>query len=112
MRHIDIHLLLTFYKKRLHLSDQACCLILSENTGHMVTPDDLKLFLSSVQPNSKSLAKALYDEGFKAQQIAEIMNTTIYNVRYYLQEAKKFKNIKYVNPFWKMRFEENELHYQ
>lgn len=109
MRHIDIYLLVTYYKKKLHLSDSALCLILSENTGHLVTPDDLKLFNTSVTPNVKSLAKALQDEGLTAKQISEVLDTSIHNVHYYLKRAK---DIEYVNPYWHTRFETDELKYQ
>jgi hypothetical protein len=102
MEHIRIHLLLTHYKEKLHLSDTGIAQSLTEYYNQMVTLDDLSIFLASHQPKPKQVANALKAEGYTPTLIAEIMETSIHNVKYYLQNPGK---AIYVNPFWQMKFD-------
>lgn len=102
MKHIKLHLLFTHYKEKLHLSDTGIAQSLTEYYNQPVTLDDIAVFLVSNQPKPKQVANALKSEGYTPTLIAEIMQTSIHNVKYYLQNPGK---AEYVNPYWKMKFE-------
>jgi predicted transcriptional regulator len=56
----------------------------------------------SIPPKPKQVANALKSEGYTPTLIAEIMKTSIHNVKYYLSNPGK---AVYVNPYWQIKFD-------
>jgi hypothetical protein len=102
MKHIKLHLLLTYYKDKLDLSELTLATHIQQYYEIPVTQDDLTMFRLSVQPKPKQVANALKSEGLGPTEIAEFMQTSIHNVRYYLQNPGK---AIYTNPYWQLKFE-------
>jgi hypothetical protein len=97
---------MTHYKQKLELTDEAIAHSVSNSWGKDVMISDLYMALDANPPSKRHLVNAYKAEGYKPKEIAEMLEITVYDARYYISNPPKRE---YVNGYLLNKFDDDVL---